>query len=197
MKSRLLTPMLAGMALLSGCASIVDGGPEQVQVTSKPLGAKFTVYDKAGTPVESRTTPACVTLKRDSGYCKPADYTIKFEADGYNPDELKLRARMNGWYIGNIIFGGPIGILIVDPATGAMWTLPDKRNCNLVAKDKSLSLEKLSEMQLIINPDKRTEEQTIEIAKKLISGGKSEKEIAAEMNMEEEKLHWMLNPRPE
>lgn len=30
---------------------------------------------------------------------------------------------MNGWYIGNLLFGGIIGLLIVDPATGAMWTL--------------------------------------------------------------------------
>jgi hypothetical protein len=33
---------------------------------------------------------------------------------------------VNGWYFGNIIFGGLIGLLAVDPATGAMYTLkPD------------------------------------------------------------------------
>ncbi|WP_174263189.1 CsgG/HfaB family protein [Citrifermentans bemidjiense] len=32
---------------------------------------------------------------------------------------------MNGWYWGNIVFGGVIGLLIVDPATGAMWKMDD------------------------------------------------------------------------
>ena len=34
---------------------------------------------------------------------------------------------MNGWYIGNILFGGLIGFLIVDPLTGAMLP-PTARN---------------------------------------------------------------------
>ena len=34
-----------------------------------------------------------------------------------------MSSRINGWYVGNIVFGGFIGWLIVDPLTGAMWTL--------------------------------------------------------------------------
>ncbi len=34
-----------------------------------------------------------------------------------------LEAGVNGWYFGNIIFGVLLGILIVDPATGAMWKI--------------------------------------------------------------------------
>ena len=30
---------------------------------------------------------------------------------------------MDGWYIGHILFGGLIGFLIIDPATGSMWKL--------------------------------------------------------------------------
>ena len=36
-----------------------------------------------------------------------------------------MKATLDGWYIGNIIFGGLLGILIIDPATGAMWRLDD------------------------------------------------------------------------
>lgn len=39
---------------------------------------------------------------------------------------------MDGWYVGNIIFGGLIGLLLVDPITGAMWKLPDTAQGNLV-----------------------------------------------------------------
>jgi hypothetical protein len=30
---------------------------------------------------------------------------------------------LNGWYAGNILIGGIVGLLIVDPATGAMYKL--------------------------------------------------------------------------
>ena len=36
-----------------------------------------------------------------------------------------------------IIVGGLIGILIVDPATGAMWTLPDSVSLNFVGSSGS------------------------------------------------------------
>ena len=39
---------------------------------------------------------------------------------------MKTRdAYLNGWYIGNVVFGGLIGLLIVDPETGAMWRLDE------------------------------------------------------------------------
>lgn len=38
---------------------------------------------------------------------------------------------MDGWYMGNLLFGGFIGFLIVDPATGAMWKLDDNVYGNL------------------------------------------------------------------
>ena len=37
-----------------------------------------------------------------------------------------MRGAVIGWYFGNIIFGGLIGLLAVEPATGARYTLkPD------------------------------------------------------------------------
>ena len=42
---------------------------------------------------------------------------------------MPLSANLNGWYFGNIITpGGLLGFLIIDPASGAMWKLPE--NCN-------------------------------------------------------------------
>ena len=37
---------------------------------------------------------------------------------------FNIKPTPNGWYLaGNFIFGGLLGWLIVDPATGAMWNL--------------------------------------------------------------------------
>ncbi len=40
-------------------------------------------------------------------------------------NSTKIKAGVDGWYIGNIIFGGLIGWLIVGPLTGAMYALPE------------------------------------------------------------------------
>jgi hypothetical protein len=45
---------------------------------------------------------------------------IKLE--GYQDFELQMTRKFNGWYIGNLVFGGIIG-LIIDPITGAICTL--------------------------------------------------------------------------
>ncbi|MBK9107742.1 MAG: hypothetical protein IPM92_05015 [Saprospiraceae bacterium] len=37
--------------------------------------------------------------------------------------EVKVDCKIIGWYWGNILFGGLLGILIIDPITGAMYKL--------------------------------------------------------------------------
>lgn len=31
--------------------------------------------------------------------------------------------KVDGWYFGNLLLGGFLGMLIIDPATGAMWKI--------------------------------------------------------------------------
>ena len=48
--------------------------------------------------------------------------------------EVNLTSSVSGWYFANLVFGGGIGMLIVDPLTGAMYNLsPDKIDQNLTA----------------------------------------------------------------
>ena len=76
--------------------------------------------------MHSGTTPMTVTLKKGRGYFKPEVYTVRFTKDGSKPREILVSGAVNGWYFGNIIFGGLIGLLAVDPATGTRYTLkPD------------------------------------------------------------------------
>jgi hypothetical protein len=60
-------------------------------------------------------------LPSGKGFFTSATYTFTFEKEGYEPTIVTRSAKFNGWYIGNLVFGGPIGFLIVDPITGAMW----------------------------------------------------------------------------
>jgi hypothetical protein len=77
-------------------------------------------------------TPATVTLKTGEGYFKGKEYTVLIRKEGYEEQSVVIRKELNGWYLGNILFGGLIGLLVVDPLTGAMWTLtPQDINVNL------------------------------------------------------------------
>jgi len=119
--------------ILTGCASIFDGGSKSVRISSNPEGAKVTISNLEGKTISIQKTPAIVVLDRSSGYFRGEDYKLVFEAAGYNPYETHVASSIDGWYFGNIFLGGLIGMLIVDPMTGDMYTLsPVYVTCDLV-----------------------------------------------------------------
>jgi hypothetical protein len=53
---------------------------------------------------------------------------------GYASTEVRLDSAVSGWYWGNFAFGGLLGMLVVDPLTGAMYNLtPEKIETPLAA----------------------------------------------------------------
>ena len=69
--------------------------------------------------------------------------------EGYGKQVATISAELDGWYIGNIVFGGLIGMLIVDPATGAMWRLDDSVNASLVENAEGSSELKVMELSQV------------------------------------------------
>ena len=138
--------LAASPLLLAGCASIVKGSSQEVAINSEPSGASVRIVDEGGTEVFSGVTPATARLEKKKSYFKGRDYTINLSMAGYSPREVKLERSASAWYIaGNIVFGGLIGWLIVDPLTGAMWTYsPEEVNETLTSgvsgADHDLSL---------------------------------------------------------
>jgi hypothetical protein len=110
---------------LTSCASIVSKSDWPMTIESCPSGAEITVWDEEGEVVHSGPAPAVITLTSKEGFFTKADYEVEATLAGYEPVRRKVRAGINPWYFGNILFGGFIGLLIVDPATGAMWKLDD------------------------------------------------------------------------
>lgn len=125
---------------LSGCASIVGGGSNQpVLVESQPSGADVEVTNRSGQSVYDGQTPAQFTAERGAGFFKKEIYTISLDGDGYKPVTHVIEPGINGWYWGNIVLGGVVGMLIVDPATGAMYRFDSSYRYNLVADDTRVS----------------------------------------------------------
>jgi len=116
--------LFVAVAFLTGCASIVSKSDYPVRISSQPEEAEISIKNRAGENVFSGKTPTTINLKAGAGFFKGENYTVTFEKDGYTPHTAQIERGVDGWYIaGNLVFGGLIGWLIVDPATGAMWTL--------------------------------------------------------------------------
>jgi hypothetical protein len=113
-------------ALLAGCATIMQGSTQQVSLGSTPTAARVTING-----MERGTTPMVADLKRKD------THQIRIQADGYQPYELTLSRSVSGWVVGNILFGGIVG-LAVDAITGGMYKLtPDQLQAALATADVS------------------------------------------------------------
>ncbi len=102
-----------------GCISIVSGRHSDVTINSYPPNAHVVIQDRKGKEVASIDTPGQVNLSR--GMYWPAKYTAVIESPGFQPQKVDVKYTVNPWVYGNIVLGGLPG-LIVDDATGAMWT---------------------------------------------------------------------------
>lgn len=111
---------------MSGCASVMCGSEKTINIRSSP-SASFEIKDAYNNIVVEDIAPTNVTLKRGRGWFKAADYKITFRKEGCKQTTVPIQQGLEvGWYIGgNIIVGGLIGWLIVDPLTGAMWNIKD------------------------------------------------------------------------
>jgi len=115
----------ATTVLLSGCASIVSKSAYPVSIRTNPAGANISITDKKGKEVYKGQSPTEVTLKSGAGYFSKAEYQVKLSSVGFAEKIVPINYNLNGWYFGNLLLGGAIGMLIIDPATGAMWRIAD------------------------------------------------------------------------
>lgn len=122
---KIILPAVMASVLVSGCASILSKSEYPVAFSSSPQGASFIVTNRAGHQIHQGTTPQSLTLKSSSGFFKKEMYTVTMSQPGYDDKTFTLMSGVDGWYWGNILLGGLLGMLIIDPATGAMYKLPD------------------------------------------------------------------------
>lgn len=128
MKNLFLSIILLATA---SCASIVSDSQYPVSINSSPSDAKFKITNQYGVVVHSGRTPAYINLDAGNGYFKKARYDITYQKRGYKAKKYQLTSTIDGWFWGNILFGGLVGFLIVDPLTGAMYKLPESVNVSL------------------------------------------------------------------
>jgi PEGA domain len=116
--------IVALLATGSGCATVTGGCRDQnVKISSNPVGAAVLVD---GQPMGQ--TPTAVKL------CRKTEHHVEIAYPGCEPAQVTIARRLNPWLFGNILIGGPIG-LVVDICTDATHNLsPDDIHVQLQAQ---------------------------------------------------------------
>lgn len=146
--------LASAVVFASGCASVLSESSYPVNIQSAPEGASYEIVNsKTGATISRGTTPSTVTLSASQGFFQGAEYQVSFLKEGYGEKDFNIRSTMDGWYLGNILFGGLLGVLVIDPATGAMWKLNDTVDVSLNADQTAgkglsiMSFDQLSDAQ--------------------------------------------------
>jgi hypothetical protein len=118
----LLTAILAcSLFGILSCAAIIHGKNQDVFISSQPVGAKILVDER-----DYGVTPKTLGLPRvgrmDGEPSAKKEYKVKIVLDGFEPYEVVLQRKVDGWFFGNLLIGGLIGI-VVDAVTGSMYKL--------------------------------------------------------------------------
>lgn len=108
-----------------GCATIINGTSQKVQVSSEPAGATVQIDEKA-----SYTTPVRIRLERK------LDHKLVFTKEGYESQSLKMTHVLSEVVCGNLFLGGPLGWFF-DIFAGTQYKLiPNPVNVKLVPEHK-------------------------------------------------------------
>jgi hypothetical protein len=118
------------VSALTGCATIVSKSSHPFAIRTEPKDAIITITDKKGKDIYKGLTNQSIRLKTSSGYFSRAEYQIKVTAPGYAEQVVPVTYKLNGWYFGNLLIGGALGMLLIDPISGAMWK-PDTKDVDV------------------------------------------------------------------
>ena len=132
--------------LLNSCATIINGTSQQVNITSTPIEAKVIIDGE-----ELGKTPFIADLKRKD------NHIVKIELDGYKTEVITLNGKTSGWFFGNCLLGGVIG-MAVDAITGGMYKLqPEEIKKTLNVDEQRTLNDGTLYIQFVMNPDPKWE----------------------------------------
>lgn len=131
-------PLLSSALLLGGCGrAILKQDPNDrppLAANDFPAPAPYervkpmeravvVITDERGFKVLQKVTPTVMSLVNDT-QAQRKSFRIMIGLEGTPLHERQLTAKQDGWYIrGSRVFADSIGGLIVDPQTGAMYTI--------------------------------------------------------------------------
>lgn len=134
MKKFILTLIIGTfVGVLSSCATIMRDNNQSVPINANVDDVHIKLINRKGQTVFEGQTPITASLKTSGdGYFDPQAYKVIATKDGYEMQQTLIDWNVSNWYIfGNLVIGGLIGYLIVDPLTGDMYYLDEEINLNM------------------------------------------------------------------
>lgn len=118
--------------LFTSCATIRSESVYSIPVSTVPDSSTIKVFDKKGRNIIVTQSPDTLILKAGDGYFKRAEYLIEVSHKNYITKKEPIYFVIDRKYIQNVFlsFFMPIGFLIVDPISGAMWQ-PEKQEIKI------------------------------------------------------------------
>jgi hypothetical protein len=146
--SALLTLFL--LIALNGCATIMHGTTQDIDIKTDPAGADLLVDGR-----EHFTSPATITMKRKD------DHTLEISLQGYKSEKIDLKGTISAAVLGDFLAGGAIGYGI-DAATGAQRRLvPESVDVRLRPATGIETEKRLETLEKIDQLNKRKEKGLI------------------------------------
>src|SRR5207302_7076201 len=105
---------------LAGCATIMEGTSQSVQITTTPPGARCFIDREGARLGEVGSTPGSIRLDKSKN-----DIVVTCAKEGFQPATVAQSPSFSGTTFGNIIVGGGIGA-IADAASGANYYYPNQ-----------------------------------------------------------------------
>ncbi len=100
--------------IIAGCATIFKGSSQEIKINSTPASAKVVIKTTEGMVFWEGSTPANVLV------AKKYEYMVTISLAGYKETTVNIMHQgIEGWFWGNLLCGGVIGI-VVDLVDGAI-----------------------------------------------------------------------------
>jgi hypothetical protein len=135
---------------MSSCAVIMNSDYETIEVESTPPGAEVYINGRN----TGHVTPADVVYERTSD---PLYVVLK--KDGYKDYIIDSQSSMSGWVVGNLFFGGLIG-LVIDVVSDDAYYHSDIYGT--LAKKANYQEKRDNYVERI--PEKKKEDKTVKVA---------------------------------
>ena len=98
----------------TSCSSIFNGSQQDVQIKSSENGAQITINGNS-----RGQTPATIKLQRGKSHL------IEIKKEGYETYRITTEKSLTGWFWGNLLCGGLVG-MVIDLASGNAYDIePD------------------------------------------------------------------------
>lgn len=106
-----------------GACALINGQPTLVVPLNEVADTQVTILDEKGMVVQEGPTPTIATMRDSDDYLKKSKYSIIFTTPGHIQRSFTISASSYGTYFGENPNIRPMGVLVLNSKTGAMFQI--------------------------------------------------------------------------